>query len=234
MTNSYVNDFTDTVKQYYKNIKKYNPMSKEEEKELIHRAKNNDLNARNQLLTSNLKFVFNIAKNYKGYGASMEDLISEGNMGLSKAFDKFDEKQDVKFISYAVWWIKYYIQDYLQTKGCERQHEFSEDELMQPHIENGIIDDEDEKLIVSDTILGDGSDVVEKEKNHEQKLLISHLLTKLDDRERKIIECYFGLKTGKHMTLEEISDILGISKERCRQIKSKSLLKLKSEILLFS
>ena len=68
----------------------------------------------------------------------------------------------------------------------------------------------------------------------EQKMLISHLLSKLDDRERNIIECYFGLKTGKHMTLEEISEILGISKERCRQIKSKSLLKLKSEYLLFS
>lgn len=234
MINSYVNDFNDTVKQYYKDIKQYNPISKEEEKILIHKAKNNDLNARNKLLTSNLKFVFNIAKTYKGYGASMEDLISEGNIGLTKAFDKFDESKDVKFISYAVWWIKYYIQEFIQTKGLENIHEVSEDELMQTHKENVISDNEDETLSVNDTMFGEESEFYEKENKKEQKMLISHLLSKLDDRERNIIECYFGLKTGKHMTLEEISEILGISKERCRQIKSKSLLKLKSEYLLFS
>lgn len=229
MPNCYVNDFTTSVKTYYNDIKKCNPISREEEKVLMSKAKKNDLNAKNKILTSNLKFVFDVAKKYKGYGVPMEDLISEGNLGLAYAFDKFDESKNVKFISYAVWWIKWYIQDYIQRRGNVSEKEVSEEELLKPSDSNNLNDDE---LMLKDVIMSDENDTIENEHHKEEKEIINKLLSKLDLRERTIIECYFGLKTGKSMTLEECSKILNLSKERIRQVKAKSLLKLRSEMLL--
>ena len=100
--NVYVNDFNTTVQTYYTNLKKYKPISREKEKELFKLIKNNNIEAKNELLESHLKFVFNVAKKYKGKGVPLEDLISEGNMGLTKAIEKFDDEKGVKFISYAV------------------------------------------------------------------------------------------------------------------------------------
>ena len=84
MTNDYVNDFNTTVQTYYKELKKCNPISREKEVELIKKAKKNDLKAKNTILSSNLKFVFDVAKNYKGCGVPLEDLISEGNLRTYK------------------------------------------------------------------------------------------------------------------------------------------------------
>lgn len=80
MANAYINDFNTTVQTYYKELKNCKPISKEYEKELIKKAKKNNIKARNEILTSNLKFVFDVAKNYKGCGTPLEDLISEGNL----------------------------------------------------------------------------------------------------------------------------------------------------------
>ena len=100
------NDFSDTVKTYYQELKRYNPLSKEYERELMVKAKTGDIEARNKILSSNLRFVFDIAKKYRGHGIDISELISEGNKGMIKAIDKFDLEQDVKFYSYAVWWIR--------------------------------------------------------------------------------------------------------------------------------
>lgn len=235
MSNSYVNDFTDVVKNYYKNIKKCNPISIDEEKELMHKAKQGDIDARNRIISSNLKFVFDVAKRYKGYGVPMEDLISEGNMGLLYAFDKFDEEKNVKFISYAVWWIRWYIQDFIERRGCESVHEVSDDEIINEDIvEKTVSDDEDDKIKVSDTIMSNEIEMIEEENNNEKKQIISQLLEKLDERERKIIECYFGLNGNKEMNLQETGNTLHLSIERVRQIKEKTLLKLRSEMLILS
>ena len=118
--NNYVNDFNEAVVNYYESLKKCKPVSREEERRLVKLAKQGDILAKNKILESNLRFVFNVAKNYRGCGISINELISEGNMGLIKAIDKFDESKDVKFISYAVWWIRQGIQAYIKTKGCGR------------------------------------------------------------------------------------------------------------------
>lgn len=81
-------------------------MDKEEERKLLVKAKNGNKAAYDKVLNCNLRFVFQVAKSYQGKGLPLEDLIAEGNLGLVKAFDKFDLDRDVKFISYAVWWIK--------------------------------------------------------------------------------------------------------------------------------
>lgn len=88
MANAYINDFNTTVQTYYKELKSCNPISKDREKELITKAKKNNIMARNEILSSNLKFVFNVAKNYKGCGVPLEDLISEGNLRIDKGYRK--------------------------------------------------------------------------------------------------------------------------------------------------
>ena len=107
--NNYVNDFNETVGFYYKELKSCKPLSREEEMECILKAKKGDITARNKVLKANLRFVFDIAKVYKGSSVSIDDLIAEGNMGMIKAIDKFDVDFGTKFISYAVWWIREYI-----------------------------------------------------------------------------------------------------------------------------
>jgi len=94
------------LQQYFTEIDKYDLIPKEEERLLLVAAKNGDNAAYEKLINSNLKFVVNVAKSYQRQGVSLEDLIEEGNIGLIKAFNKFDLNRQVKFISYAVWWIR--------------------------------------------------------------------------------------------------------------------------------
>ena len=230
MSNKYVNDFTPVVKTYYKELKKYSPISREEERKLMKKAKNKDEIAKNKLLSSNLRFVFDVAKKYKGCGLPLEDLISEGNMGLMYAFDKFDEKKDVRFISYAVWWINYYIKDFIAKGNAKAEHEVYDDDLQNPVINKN----DGESSEMDDTANSNESEIEESEINEENLEMIKKLLSRLDLRERKIIECYFGLNNKKPMTLKECGGALGLSQERIRQVKEKTLLKLRSEMLLLS
>jgi len=97
------------MKYYLREIKKYPLLSKEEERELIKKAKEDDEEARDKIIRSNLRFVVSIAKGYANQGLSLEDLIGEGNYGLIQALDRFDLNYENKFITYAVWWIRHYI-----------------------------------------------------------------------------------------------------------------------------
>jgi RNA polymerase primary sigma factor len=234
MANAYINDFNTTVQTYYKELKKCNPISREKERELLIKAKKNDVRAKNLILTSNLKFVFDVAKNYKGCGVPLEDLISEGNMGLTKAIDKFDLEKDVKFISYAVWWVRQSIQAYIKKEQKTSAHEVSESDDLNSHIrENAFEDDEDEIVNKNEVILSNEDDESNKELKRNQKIVIDRLMSKLDDRGKFIINAYFGLDGSKPKTLEEIGKNLGsISKERIRQLKMKSLRILRSELMM--
>lgn len=228
--NRYINDFTPTVRTYYKELKKCNPIAKSAELELIKKAKNNNVLAKNQLLTANLKFVFNVAKNYKGCGVSIEDLISEGNMGLIKAIDKFDINRDVKFISYAVWWIRQSIQEFLKKKQTKDSFELLDDDNKKPKIVNSFDDEiNDEDEFDSRMVLID--DTFSNQLDGKQKTIINNLLSKLDERAQFIIKSYYGFDSDC-MTLEEIGKKLNLSRERVRKIKEKNLRILRSELLL--
>ncbi|MCB5224546.1 MAG: RNA polymerase sigma factor RpoD/SigA [Candidatus Cloacimonadaceae bacterium] len=101
------NVFADQALQnYLKEISKFNPLSREEERELGLRARDGDQDAINRLVQANLKFVVKIAARYQNRGLSLSELISEGNIGLLKAIEKFDPEKNIKLISYAIWWIK--------------------------------------------------------------------------------------------------------------------------------
>lgn len=217
MKNRYVNDFNDCVKAYYKTIKNFSHKDKDDEIELLKLAKT-DIKYRNIILESNLKFVFSVAKKYKGYGVDMEDLISEGNLGLIKAIEKFDTDKDVKFISYAIFWIKAYIINYINKVQNKNYNEIVYDEPYE------ILEDEC-KLF--------NSEIEEHISNVEKntKLKVETLMSVLDDREKNILEMYFGIN-GDEMTLDDIGEILNISKERVRQCKIVAIRKMRNELML--
>lgn len=231
MANSYVNDFSTTVKTYYDELKRYKPISRAKEKELIYKAKNGDIKAQNEILTANLRFVFNIASRYKGNGTAISDLISEGNLGLIKAIQKFDPDKDVKFISYAVWWVRNSMQEFIKKRQACLNIEKEEDSLNSPVDMYYLKDSEDDYIIKKETVLSNEEDEERNELHKNQKKIVDKLLGNLSERERFIIEQYYGIN-GEEKNLEEIGNMLGITKERVRQIKFSSLTKLRSDILL--
>lgn len=230
--NKYVNDFTPTVQTYYKELRKYKPISRQDEIDLIKKAKNNNLNAKNKLLTANLRFVFDVAKRYKGNGVAIEDLISEGNLGLVKAIDKFDTNKDVKFISYAVWWIRQSIQEFIKKEQIKDNFETLDDDNNTNS--DKLKDDDDFKDNESDSLLNKliYNDETNTQLSSKQRIILNKLLGKLDSRAQFIIKAYYGFDSDDGQTLEEIGKKLNLSRERVRKIKEKNLRILRSELIL--
>lgn len=233
--NVYANDFNTTVQTYYTSLRKYKSISREKEIELFKLIKNDDEQAKKEIIESHLKFVFDVAKSYKGKGVPLEDLISEGNIGLTKAINRFDENKGVKFISYAVWWIKQSILDCLRKRNKISYNEILEDDNVSnknndfyfESLDDNDIDDNDENYKVTTEY-----DDFIKELNEVKSNVIKKLLKKLPYRGQKIIIYYYGLNNEEEKNLEEIGQELGITKERVRQIKEKCLKILRSEILM--
>jgi RNA polymerase primary sigma factor len=109
----------DLVSLYLKDIRKHNILTKEEEQELLKKAQDGDVEAKQKLILSNLRLVVNIAKKYTNKGLGFIDLISEGNFGLIHAIDKFDSEKGYRFSTYAVWWIKQAVTKAIISKGRE-------------------------------------------------------------------------------------------------------------------
>jgi RNA polymerase primary sigma factor len=241
----------DEIKSYLKDIRKYaDIISKEEEAELTKRVLNGDKKAREELIKANLRFVISIAKTYQNNGIPLSDLIAEGNLGLLKAIDKFDRDKGYRFISYAVWWIKQsiiesinehsrniripvnQINDYLKAKKEVKDSDADLVEMFPTtrSIFDTINEDGDELL---DLIEDDGALMPDHQLNNNQTNLkgeLEKLLNRLDDKERSIIKMYFGID-GEPMTLEAIGDEFGLTKERIRQIKQKSLNKIRANAI---
>jgi RNA polymerase primary sigma factor len=231
--NQYVNDFTSTVRTYYDELKKYKPLSRARERRLLKLCKRGDEKAKNELLEANLKFVFDIAKRYTGRGISIGELISEGNMGLIKAVDKFDESQDVKFISYAVWWIRHSMLDAIRKSKLIKFVEIDSENGNNQSLEKKVTDDEDESVSSSELMFSNEHDERKRETNDEQRRIISSLLTILSPREKFVIENYYGINNKNELTLNEIGIELKLSSDRVRQVKKQALKKLRSKMMLY-
>lgn len=232
--NQFINDFNRTTQVYYDDLKKYKPLTKAKEKRLLKLSRKGNLKAKNELLEANLKFVFDIAKHYTGRGLSISELISEGNMGLLRAIEKFDEEKDIKFISYAVWWIRQAMLEAVKRKKLLKMVEIDPTKSNDDIFERKIADDEDEVIGgMNDVGFSNEADEYKKELGRDQKEVIGKLLNSLNSREREVIEYYYGLNNKRELTLSEIGSKLGLSSERVRQVKLKSIRKLRSSMMMY-
>ena len=231
--NQYANDFTETVRVYYDDLKKYKPLTKAKEKRLLKKCKKGNLKAKNEILEANLRFVFDIAKHYTGRGVPISELISDGNMGLLRAIEKFDESKDVKFISYAVWWIRQAMLESIKKKNAINFVEIEPNTDNDTSMDKKLIEDDEDDVSFNNDFSNE-NDEKEREIKIEQKNIVIKLLNVLDERERDVIESYYGINDKKELTLTDIGKKYNLSSERVRQIKKKGLMKLRTKMLLLN
>lgn len=208
------NDYEAEIDYYFESLKPYEKLTREQERELGFKIQKGDRNALNMLVEHNLRFVVNIAKGYRERGVPFADLISEGNLGLIHAASKYDPNKNIRFISYAVWWVRCYINDFIESQI--NNYEVSTDDYTDYQYREDQINTEFEENLNS---------------LNDRKSTIADLLICLKDRERKVIQMSFGLNGEKEMTLDEISKVTDLSMERIRQIKDNAIMKLKCEVL---
>jgi RNA polymerase primary sigma factor len=246
----------DEIQVYLKDIRKIKVMTPEREKELAELMKSGTLSQREidkvhkEILEGNLRFVITVAKQYQNQGLDFPDLIAEGNLGLMKAIKNFDWSKDLRFISYAVWWVKQSILQSLNDNA--RTIRLPVNVVQDLHrakkeIENtgGVLEDRFQNLpsmIDLDMHINEeGDTLIDIIKNPDAEMpdeifnskdmlknKLMGLLDSLDERERVIVEDYFGL-SGTPRTLEDIGGDFNLTKERVRQIKEKALRKLRND-----
>lgn len=268
ITNSITSRGSQSLEDYLNDISKQPLLTAEEEVKLAQRIRNDDREALERLVCANLRFVVSVAKQYQNQGLTLPDLINEGNIGLIKAAEKFDETRGFKFISYAVWWIRQSILQALaeqsrmvrlplnQVSAVSRINKlimkFEQEHERKPSAYelSELIDETPEKIRDSlrangrpmsmNTPMGEGDgstllEVISDESTPPTDRImidislateIDRMLDTLDEREKTIVEMCFGIN-NREMTLEEISEKFGLSRERVRQIREKALLKLR-------
>ena len=208
---------------YFNDIQNIRRLTRREEQILSEKIQKGDEQALNKLVYHNLRFVVNIAKNYRNSNVPFADIISEGNLGLIRAAHKFDSTKGVKFISYAVWWIKNSINECIEKYNRDNETLSYDDYTINKCTD---LDHKFEQI---------NEDFEEKINNiQSRKDAIESLMKCLHEREIKILTLFFGLNGGKEMTLEEVGKEMCLTNERVRQIKDGALSKLKCEVLTYT
>jgi RNA polymerase primary sigma factor len=268
ITKSITNRESASLDKYLQEIGKEELITVEEEVELAQRIKKGDRIALEKLTRANLRFVVSVAKQYQNQGLSLPDLINEGNLGLIKAAEKFDETRGFKFISYAVWWIRQSILQALAEQSrivrlplnqvgslnkinkafskFEQENERipSAEELADVleitkekiadtmrvsgrhvSVDAPFVEGEDNSLL--DVLVNSDSPIADRALINESLIReIDRALATLTERERDIIKLFFGIGV-QEMTLEEIGEKFGLTRERVRQIKEKAIRRLR-------
>ena len=235
MRHELANDYNQTVTRYCTDLKECKPMkSKHDELKYIKKAKDGDIDARNIILKSNLRCVFKVASKYRGYGIPLEELISEGNLGLIHAIDKYDIDKDVKFITYATFWIRFYVSDYVKKtlKNNKKHINYEDYDITIEDKNSPIFDSEDENLSISKIEYNNCDNPSNTETNTKEEELVNTLLSDLTERERSIIINYYGLMGNEEKSLDDLSKMFGLTKERIRVIKNTCIIKMRTEVLL--
>lgn len=212
---------------YQSEICKFKPLSKETERELIAKAAKGDKWAQDKLVEHNLKFVITVAKKYQGMGLSLMDLIAEGNIGLLTAVRRYDPSRNVKFISYAVFWIQFYITRALSDKSrvVRMPSNKSQENYSQVSGDAQIGDENDDFNLFAQMKNEDRADKGDELDAISHKLAV--LLSRLSPRERDIICLLYGIGTREY-SMQEIAKRYNMTDERIRQIKWEVLDKLKN------
>jgi len=259
-----------SFKQYLKEVNEIHMLTPKEESELAERAVSGDKLACEELVTRNLRFVISVAKQYATDKIPLEDLVNEGNIGLIKAVEKFDPTRGYKFISFAVWWVRKLIIEYVSNYGktvripsnrinelsklnkyisvveqktCHRadieeviskfSKEMSADDFCFLDSLNSFTIDSMDRQVTNEE--GNGTSIsdlmCDENANKTDYLLddsdvkteINSALATLKPRNKKIMEMLFGINGYQPMTLQEVGDEIGLTREMIRQIKDKSL-----------
>lgn len=268
ITKAITNRENASLDKYLQEIGHEELISAEEEAELARRIKTGDRKALEKLTKANLRFVVSVAKQYQNQGLSLPDLINEGNIGLLKAAEKFDETRGFKFISYAVWWIRQSILQAIAEQGRvvrlplnqvgsvnrinkvlskfeqENERRPSVDEIADktdlPHekIEDVLKVNTRQVSVDAPMADGDGTSMIDfmqsdSDSSTDEELLkeslraeIASALSVLNDRERNVIEAFYGINQPE-CTMEEIGKKYGLTRERVRQIREKAIRRLK-------
>ena len=244
------------IANYLKDIRKLTVMTPERERELAERMLSNNVTDREkeeikkELLEGNLRFVITVSKQYQNQGLDFPDLIAEGNYGLMKAIENFDWSKKLRFISYAVWWVRQSILQSLNENArtirlpvnvVQELHK-AKKELDSAGVElpdkfvnlpytiglDNPLNEEGDTLM--DVLMNPNAEFADSNLTTDQTLKdkLLTMLDVLDERERIIVEDYFGL-SGSTRTLEDIGNDFDLTKERVRQIKEKALRKLRNE-----
>ena len=269
ITKSITNRESESLEKYLQEIGKEELLSTDEEVELAQRIRKGDRKALETLTRANLRFVVSAAKQYQNQGLSLPDLINEGNVGLIKAAEKFDETRGFKFISYAVWWIRQSILQAIAEQSrivrvplnqvgsvskinrilskFEQEHErrpstdeiseridLPEDKVDEAMMANArhvsvdapFVDGEENSLL--DVLVNDDAPMADRQLVLESlRDEIAVFLQTLNDRERSVVSAFYGIGQPE-MTLEEIGNKYGLTRERVRQIKEKAIRHLRN------
>lgn len=252
---------TEEIQQYIKDIRKIPVITHERQEEIFESLNKKDITKSekqkllNELVVKNLRFVISVAKIYQNQGLDLLDLVSEGNIGLMKAAERFDPTSGHKFISYAVWWIKQSIMaslnenartiripsNLVQEAQKQKKEDNVEDEMFLRNEDDHLgmnlpyciglyneINEEGDELI--DVIPNKNAESPDNILNspEEIKKKVNLMLNILDEREKTIIEKYYGL-TGVECNLEDLGEEFGCTKERIRQLRDKAIKKLRNE-----
>ena len=269
ITKSITNRESESLEKYLQEIGKEELLSTDEEVELAQRIRKGDRKALERLTKANLRFVVSVAKQYQNQGLSLPDLINEGNLGLIKAAEKFDETRGFKFISYAVWWIRQSILQAIAEQSrivrvplnqvgsvnkinrmlnkFEQENErrpssveiSEQTDIPQEKVDEAImvnsrhvsvdapfVDGEDNSLL--DVLVNDDAPMADRQLVIESlRSEIATILKMLNERERNVITAFYGIGQPE-MTLEEIGNKFGLTRERVRQIKEKAIRRLRN------
>jgi len=271
ITKSITNRESQSLEKYLQEIGKVDLLTPEDEVTLAKQIKAGNQEALEKLTKANLRFVVSVAKQYQNQGLSLSDLINEGNLGLIKAAQRFDETRGFKFISYAVWWIRQSILQALAEQSrivrlplnkvgslnkinrafSELEQEFEREpspselaevlEIPTDEVETTLgvaarhvsmdapfVDGEDNSLL---DVLENGSTPktdAQLEYSESLRKEIERSLNTLTERQCDVIKLYFGIGVEHPMSLEDIGEKFGLTRERVRQIKDKAINKLRS------
>ncbi len=257
------------VDLYLEDLSRHPLLSATEEDAIARRARAGDLEAMDQLVQANLRFVVSVAKRYQNRGLSFADLVQEGNVGLVTAARKFDPDHGVKFISYAVWWIRQSILASLarQSRSVrlplnratelarvlrsseELKQKLARDPTTEEVAEASELDAATVEMLLTlsvadvrlDAPIGDGEDSqlldrflvdeADVEEGVDHRMLKEHVAIALQGirpRDARVLRLYYGLQGESEHTLEQIGQLLGVTRERVRQLRDRALIELRN------
>lgn len=241
------------LKRFLDDIRQTQPISRQEEKELFRHLKAGSQAARKRLIASNMRFVLKVALQYRGCPIPLTDLVNEGSLGLIRAIESYDDSRGLKFISYAVWWIKAFITRAINETGCMIRLPANQllrvrkaiksanldaeaipsdiQEMMQLCSQGSSFDqplNEGSKNTLADVLSDDSNISIDQQQDRKRiEEIMQQFVDILPPTEARVIQGIYGFDNGEPKALREIARNMGISNERVRQLRDQAIRRIK-------